>query len=172
MPRRLIALCCVLVAGLCACRAGGDTATPDPVTTDFSCQADIRYRDMSIKGTLSRSNAGTLTLSFSQPDTLKGVSAQWTGDTVRATLHGLSFDLSPDTLPAGALGSVLIDALDAAVRAPTAGTLCDEGLRWEGSGKNGAITMLCDSQDGSLLSLEMPAVPLSASFTGFEKTVT
>ena len=141
MPRRLIALCCVLVAGLCACRAGGDTATPDPVTTDFSCQADIRYRDMS-------------------------------GDTVRATLHGLSFDLSPDTLPAGALGSVLIDALDAAVRAPTAGTLCDEGLRWEGSGKNGAITMLCDSQDGSLLSLEMPAVPLSASFTGFEKTVT
>lgn len=111
-----------------------------------------------------------MALTFSQPDTLKGITAQWNGDKVQASLYGLSFDLSPDTLPAGALGSVLTDALDAVLRAPTAGRLTEEGFCWEGTGQNGAITVLSDPQDGSLLSLEIPSVPLSATFDGFERT--
>lgn len=171
MTRRLAALGCCLVLFLSACRSGGGDAPPDPITTDFSCEADIQYRDMQVKGTLSRSSAGTLSLTFSEPDTLKGITAQWNGDTVKASLYGLSFDLSPDTLPAGALGSVLTDALDAVLRTPAAGTLTEEGFCWEGSGQNGSIEVLSDPEDGSLLSLEIPSVPLTASFEGFKKTV-
>ena len=125
---------------------------------------------MTLKGTLTRTTAGTLSMTFSEPDTLKGVTAEWNGETVRASLYGLSFDLSPSTLPAGALGKVLTDALDAALRSPKDGALTEEGWRWEGTGQNGTVTILSDPDDGSLLSMEVPSVPLTASFSSFKKS--
>lgn len=161
---------CVLI-GLSACgTASGGSSSSNPVVSDFSCEADIRYQDMNLKGTLSRTTAGTLAMTFSEPETLKGITAEWNGETVSASLYGLSFDLSPDTLPTGALGKVLTDALDAALRAPGDGTLTEDGLRWEGTGQNGTITILSDPDDGSLLSMEVPSIPLTASFSDFTKS--
>lgn len=163
---------CALI-GLSACgTAGGGSSSSDPVVSDFSCEADIHYQDMNLKGTLSRTTAGTLAMTFSEPETLKGITAEWNGDTVSASLYGLSFDLSPDTLPAGALGKVLTDALDTALRSPDDGTLTEEGWRWEGSGQNGTVTILSDPDDGSLLSMEVPSVPLTATFSGFTQSGT
>lgn len=165
----IFASCALL--GLCACgSAGGGSSSSDPVVSDFSCEADIHYQDMTLKGTLTRTTAGTLSMTFSEPDTLKGVTAEWNGETVRASLYGLSFDLSPSTLPAGALGKVLTDALDAALRSPKDGALTEEGWRWEGTGQNGTVTILSDPDDGSLLSMEVPSVPLTASFSSFKKS--
>lgn len=172
MARRLAGVCCgLLLLLLSACTAASQEPSP-PVTTGFSCRADIRYKDMELTGTLSRSTAGTLQLTFSAPDTLDGVTVEWQGDRVTASLYGLSFDLSPDTLPAGALGAALTGALDAVWRAPGEGTLTDQGWRWEGSGENGGVILLADPADGSLLSMEMPAIPLSVSFADFELTPT
>ena len=173
MARRWAVFCCcvMLMASGCRSAGGGDTVS-EPVTTDFSCEADIRYRDMELKGTLSRSAAGTLALTFAKPDTLKGVTVQWDGEAVKASLYGLSFDLSPDVLPAGAVGNLMTDALDAVLRAPTTGTATENGVRWEGTGQNGDIALLWDPTDGSLLSLDIPTVPLAATFDGFQSTVT
>lgn len=171
MARRLVLLCCCIWLTLSGCQATTEETKP-PVTTGFSCEADIRYKDMELTGRLSRSTAGTMQLTFSAPDTLKGVTVEWQGDTVTASLYGLAFELSPDTLPAGALGKVLTDALDTVWRAPEEGTLTDAGWRWEGSAQNRSVTLLADPADGSLLSLEMAAIPLSVSFRNFETTPT
>lgn len=169
LRRGLCAMLGFCLTFTCACHSQGADSS-SPVTTGFSCEADIRYQDMSLQGSLSRSSAGTLSITFSQPETLNGVTVEWTGETVKASLHGLSFELPPDALPAGALGGVLTDALDAALRTPTEGRLTQEGWQWEGTGQSGEITILSDPADGYLLSLEVPEIPLSVSFSNFEQT--
>ena len=139
MRRWLTWCCCGWLIWLTGCQAVTDENAA-PVTTGFSCEAAIRYKDMDITGLLTRSGAGTLSLEF----------------------------LSPDTLPASALGSALTEALDAAFLAPEQGQLTEEGFRWEGVGPNGTMVLLTDPEDGSLRSLSLPQIPLTVSFSRFK----
>ena len=167
MRRWLVWCCCGWLIWLTGCQAVTDENAA-PVTTGFSCEAAIRYKDMDITGLLTRSGAGTLSLEFLSPDTLKGIVATWDGEKVTASLYGMSIDLPPDTLPASALGSALTEALDAAFLAPEQGQLTEEGFRWEGVGPNGTMVLLTDPEDGSLRSLSLPQIPLTVSFSRFK----
>jgi hypothetical protein len=168
--KRWLALAIVWLTFLTGCRGAPPSAVDAPVTDGFTCEADITYKDTRLAGTLSRAGAGTLKLAFSAPDTLKGITVEWQGDAVTASLYGLSFSLSEQALPAGALGRVLIDALDAASRSSDGVRITGAALTWTGAGQNGAVTLTADPADGRLLSLEMPGVPLKATFSGFHTT--
>lgn len=95
MFRRLSAVCAVLACFVllltsCSPGAAGHTA---PTFTGFSCKADIAYRDMTVKGRLSRVSAGTLTLEIEEPATLSGMKLSWDGEQVRVNMLGLSVEL-------------------------------------------------------------------------------
>lgn len=89
-------------------RKGGGAETP--VTTGFECDADLTYRDMQVKGHLTRLTTGTLTLDIDEPETLKGMTMQWDGETVSVKMYGLSFGLDPAAVPETALGRSLLAA--------------------------------------------------------------
>ena len=70
---------------------------------------------MQVKGHLTRLTTGTLSLDIDEPETLKGMTMQWDGETVSVKMYGLSFGLDPAAVPETALGRSLLAALDAAL---------------------------------------------------------
>ena len=169
MFRRLSAVCAVftcLVLMLTSCSPGaaGHTA---PTFTGFSCNADIAYRDMTVKGRLSRVSAGTLTLDIEEPATLSGMTLSWDGEQVRVNMLGLSVNLDPADIPASALGSALVDTLDAALRVQDQAVLSDGVMKLEGECTAGGYTVTSDPETGALLTVSVPALELSATFADF-----
>lgn len=163
MSRRVFALCLVFSLMLVGCTP---QKPAEPVSVDFACEFQARYNDLTATGTLTRRTAGTLLLEFAEPETLAGLSAEWDGEKVTLKYWGLSYDMDPDTLPESALGEGLIAAFDAALRG--------EGERQEADGKvtvtglsgDTAYTYVYDTETGVPLSLTVPSVPLSVTFSG------
>lgn len=168
LPAVFLALFCAAVL-LCACSPQGK-APEKPVTTGFSCDVDMSYQDMQISGRLTRQSAGTLVLEFTAPESLKGLSMQWDGETITMKAGALSFGVDPSAIPESALGKGLLDALDAGYRNQQVGELTDQGLSTTGQSVNGAFEILSDPATGSLLSLKIPKLNITANFSNFELT--
>ncbi len=165
MSRRL-ALFCLSVLLLCTgCRP---KQTAEPVATDFVCTFRAEYNDLVAVGTLTRRTAGTLLLEFDKPETLNGLSAEWDGEKVTLKYLGLSYDVDPQKLPENALGEGLLSAFDTALRG--------EGERTESNGKitvnglsgNAAYTYVYDANSGAPLSLTIPSIPLTVTFSNVQ----
>ncbi len=166
MSHRLSALCLSL---LLLCTAGcRPKPSAEPVAVDFTCAFRAEYNDLTATGTLTRRTAGTLLLEFSKPETLNGLSAEWDGEKVTLKYLGLSYDVDPAKLPENALGEGLLSAFDAALR--------DEGEKQEEDGKvtvtgmsgNAEYTYVYDAKSGAPLSLTIPSIPLTVTFSDLQ----
>lgn len=140
----------------------------DPIGEGFSCSVKAVYRDMQVRGTLTREAVGTLTMSFTAPETLDGLTARWDGGDVTLTMHGMSFAMDPASVPESALGEEIIAAFDAALRGEGERTQKDGKLTVRDSGANGEYTLVFDAETGRPLSLSVPSLPLTAEFSDFK----
>ena len=166
MSRRLACLLLplTLLLCLCGCSRMGKKAVQEPVTTNFSCDVDVQYGDMTVKGHLTRSTAGTLCLEITEPATLNGMTMDWNGTDVSIKLHGLTFRVDPETLPQGALGKGLLNALDAALGIKD-GQLTETGWSTKGEVGGNAFEIFSDPQSGKMLSVSIPSMQLKATFS-------
>lgn len=168
--RRGIAGLLFLVVTLTATGCRGNTAEVAPVGNDFTCTIAAEYKDMKLAGTLVRQTTGMLKLTFTEPDSLAGVTSLWDGETVQLQLDGMSFSVDPDAVPESALGEELIAALDAAVRGEGAATRENGQLVIRGTGSNGDYVLTCDPDTGVPQTLSVPALPLTVTFSGLQRT--
>lgn len=168
MLRRPVVLFLALLIGVTAlsCAKTGKKAEK-PVTTGFSSDVNVQYGDMTVKGHIQRSTAGTMTMDVQEPETLKGLSMVWNGESVSLKLHGLSFNVNPDTVPQSALVKSVLQTLDSAMPLKEDGELTDEGLLTTGSGPAGDFTLLSDPETGNLKQLSIPSIDLVATFSNF-----
>ena len=165
MSHRLAALGLTLLMLCTGCRP---KQSAEPVAVDFMCEFRAQYNDLTATGTLTRRTAGTLLLEFSEPETLNGLSAEWDGEKVTLKYLGLSYDVDPHKLPENALGEGLLSAFDTALRG--------EGERQEEDGKvtvngfsgNAAYTYVYDATSGAPLSLSIPSIPLTVTFSNLQ----
>ena len=159
--RRLagLALCAILL--LTGCRS---QQAAEPVSHDFSCTVQAVYRELAVEGTLTRTSAGTLTLVFSEPPTLDGLTARWDGETVTLSMYGMSFSVDPAAVPESALGEELLAAFDSALRGEGEQRIENGKRIVSGNGANGAYTLVFDAASGVPLSLSVPSLPLTATF--------
>lgn len=165
MSRRILALCLVFCLLFIGCSR---KPSAEPISADFVCDFRAQYNDMTAEGTLTRRTAGTLLLEFSKPETLDGLSAEWDGEKVTLQYLGLSYDVDPDKLPESALGEGLLSAFDAVLR--------EEGTKTEQDGKvtvtgitgKAEYTYVYDSASGAPLSLSIPSVPLTVTFSNIQ----
>jgi hypothetical protein len=61
-----------------------------PISTGFECDAKIEYKDMLIKGHITRVSAGTLKMEITEPASLNGMSMEWDGETISVKLYGMT----------------------------------------------------------------------------------
>ena len=159
------ALCCLCLA-FCSCGQSGKSAQ-QPVTTDFACDVQLTYRDMNVSGHLTRYSAGTLSMDFEQPDTLSGLTMIWDGETISVKMHGLTFGVDPATVPESALGKGILDVLDTALRTDAGGQISGGQLKISGESVNGEFELISDPETGNLLSMKVPSLGITATFSNF-----
>ncbi len=135
-----------------------------PQTAELACRFTARYRDLTVAGTLARYGAGTLSLTFSEPATLKDVTAVWDGQQVTLSLYGMSFSTDPAAIPESALGQELVAVLDTAARGEGEARTDGDTLVLEGTVSGKDYALVCDGESGVPLSLSVPALPLTAQF--------
>ena len=168
-PLRLYAWMCMLLVclyALTACQSPADDPE-EPVVTGFACDLEATYGDMAVSGHISRGAAGTLTLELSEPATLDGLTMMWDGDQVTLGMHGLTFGIDPTAIEQTALGKGLLSALDAALGSHGGARTEDNTLSTKGESVSGEFELLSDPETGNLLSLRVPALALTATFSNF-----
>ena len=164
---RKIGVWSVLSAVMLAVMAGCSPVAQDaqPNTVELSCDIRATYRDLVLAGTLERHSVGTLELSFTEPETLDGLTAVWDGEDVTLEMYGLSFTADPETVPESAFGEEVIAVLDAVLSEDSYREFSgDNTLTLTGETRSGSYTLVYDGATGYPLSLTMPELPLSVEF--------
>lgn len=160
-------LLCLTAAG---CRTGGESRTDSrPITSGFSCIASAEYAGMAVRGTLTRETGGALTLAVEEPPTLRGAALTLSGDTLTVAIGSLKTTVDPGKYPKLGALPVLLSALDTASALTDGGEKTAQGLRFAGETDAGRFTLLSDPKTGNLLSLTLPDVPLTVTFSDFRR---
>lgn len=164
MKRWMQILAVIGAVALCltGCAAGGKNSHAQPVTADFSCEAEIRYRELELEAKLTRLTDGKLILGFVKPHSLSGITLGWDGTDMTMELGGMSLFLAADKVPESALIRCLLRVLAAS---HPAGTETPEGYAITGEAEGLAYVLVCDPQTGLPRSLTVPEEELTATFT-------
>lgn len=160
--RRPIAAMAATLLLLTGCANTFDKKATEPVTDGFTCQTTICYRDMELQGQLTRDTTGKMTIAFSLPKTLEGVTIGWNGTDMTMELGGMSIAVPAEQVPQGALVQRLLRLLSAD---HGKGTLTDDGYALSGEIEGDVYTLLCDKVTGLPMTLSMPSEGLEVTFT-------
>lgn len=153
-----VVLCVTMLFG-CG-KSRDDEVTP--VTAGFTCEVSIAYRDMALKGQLSRVQDGRLLVTLSEPPSLSGMAISWDGEEMAMELGGLRVPVNAENVPQGALIKSLLTVLTAA---PTAGEITDEGYVVQGEADGKTYAIVCAPDTGLIRSLSVPDDGLTVTFS-------
>lgn len=161
--RLLAVLCTVLMLAGC-----GAPSTASPVTDGFTCRAAMQYGDMAVEGDLTCTREGGVSLTFTLPPSLQGITLAFDSAGMAMELGGMHLTVPTDAVPQGALVRCLASVL---ASAHPAGVLTEEGYVIRGEAEGVGYTLVCDPTTGLPLSLSVPTQNLEAVFTDVTATV-
>ena len=165
MKRFFGRLMAVTAVFLCLCGCGKETAI-QPITDGFTARATIQYKGMDVEGQLSCSADGRVTMVFSQPRTLDGVTLGWNGSEMQMQLGGMTIAVSEDSMPDGGMIRCLTQVLASAE--PKKSKKSGETYVINGEVNDTAFTIVCDAATGLPKSLSVPDEELEATFSQVE----
>ena len=156
-------VCTAAVVALMLCVSGCTGDKPAETVTDgFTCRVAAAYREMNVEGDLVCADDGDLSLTFTLPKSLQGVTLGWDGEEITLSLGEMTMDMPADSVPQ----SALIRCLSRVLTAPHGdGTDTEDGYRVTGEVEDTAYTIVFDSATGLPLSLSVPDEELEATFT-------
>lgn len=163
MKRFFGILMAVATAMLCLCGCGEKKTAIQPITDGFTAQAKIRYKEMDVQGQFTCSTDGRVTMVFSQPSSLDGVTLGWTGTQMQMQLGGMAIAVAEDSMPDGGLIRCLVQVLSSVEPKKGKQDGTDYVIKGEAEGK--AYTLICDAGTGLPKSLSVPEEKLTAEFS-------
>ena len=152
-------LCVCLCLALCGCRA---TEAP-PETSAFSATVTLTAGDFTATATVRRAGIGQLQLDCTAPPSLAGFSVLQNGETVTLSKNGVSFAVSPDSMPQAALFLRLCRVLDDVAL----GNVNPQDGRVQGVCETTPYTLTFDEKTGELVALYLPNEEISVVFSDF-----
>ena len=162
MKRFFGRLAIATAALLCLCGCGKQT-TIDPITDGFTAQAAIQYKGMDVQGQFSCSTDGRVTMTFSQPKSLDGVTLGWNGNEMQMRLGGMTITVAEDSMPDGGLIRCLTRVLSTVE--PKQGKKDGADYVISGDAEGTAYTLVCDATTGLPKTLSVPDEELTATFS-------
>ena len=164
--KRFFGILLVVSILLCLCGCGKKT-TIEPITDGFTAQATIRYKEMDVKGQFSCSSDGRVTMVFTEPKSLDGVTLGWTGTQMQMQLGGMSIAVKEDSMPDGGLIRCLVQVLSHVESKKGKQDGTDYVI--SGTAEDKAYTLVCNAETGLPKSLSVPDEDLTAEFTQVTK---
>ena len=153
-----------------ACSSGPDEATSPLAERSgyFDTTANITYRELSATARITRDSPRSCIVTFTSPESLSGITFVFWGDRVDLNYGMLSFTFDPNSVPGGAIASVMVNAVNSALSGK--GLIVehtDGSLTLSGRLESGDFLLRLDGGDGSLLTLSIPEQELEIEFLGF-----
>ena len=161
--KRVFGILLVSVTVLLCLSGCGKKTTIEPITDGFTAQATIRYKEMDVKGQFTCSTDGRVTMVFTEPKSLDGVTLGWTGTQMQMQLGGMAIAVAEDSMPDGGLIRCLVEVLSNVE--PKKGKQDGEDYVISGEAEGKAYTLVCDAETGLPKSLSVPDENLTATFT-------
>ena len=161
--KRIFGILLVLVTVLLCLSGCGKKTTIEPITDGFTAQATIRYKEMDVKGQFTCSTDGRVTMVFTEPKSLDGVTLGWTGTQMQMQLGGMAIAVAEDSMPDGGLIRCLVEVLSNVE--PKQGKQDGKDYVISGEAEGKAYTLVCDAETGLPKSLSVPDENLTATFT-------
>lgn len=133
-----------------------------PITDGFTCNVAITYHQTELDGTLSRTADGKLSVSFSKPATLSGMTVNWDGEEMTLQLGSLNVPVNAQNVPQGALIKRLLSVLTVQTED---GELTEQGYTVSGDIDGLAYTVVYDAESGLIRSVSAPNEDLQVVFS-------
>ena len=161
--KRVFGILLVLVTAFLCLSGCGKKTTIEPITDGFTAQATIRYKEMDVKGQFTCSTDGRVTMVFTEPKSLDGVTLGWTGTQMQMQLGGMAIAVAEDSMPDGGLIRCLVEVLSHVE--PKKGKQDGKDYVISGEAEGKAYTLVCDAETGLPKSLSVPDQNLTATFS-------
>ena len=155
---KTVAVLAAVTLTLCGCQK----PAPQPNTDGFTCRATVRYREMDVEGTLTCTEDGKMTLDFTLPKSLYGVTLGFDGNEMTMGLGGMDLAVPTEQIPQSALLVCLLRILSAS---HPEGSETEEGLVIRGEAEQVPYVLVCDPASGLPRSLSVPDEELEAVFS-------
>ncbi len=169
----ITALCAALLIGmLFACRGskGGAELPPVDWEKSFTAKADIHFGDIEATATINRIGDGVCDITLISPQALNGMKFQYNGNDIEISYLGMSVTMDDDSMLANAMTAAIVKAVDTAARGSGISMKkSGKAILLEGENENGSFSLTFDKENGSLLSLIVPALDLECTFGKSEK---
>ena len=158
---------CLLLTSCTPAPSGGEFSPK--LDESYSVQAEMDYADgLSAQLSLTRYGDQLWEAAFTEPASLAGVVLTFDGGAVSASYKGLEFTVPKSALAAKNMLLYVTDALNAAAAAEQLPCAPQDDGSWvcAGDSDGGAYT-LSFSADGLPLGFDLPAQPLTLSFSAY-----
>lgn len=158
---------CLLLTSCSPAQSGGDFSPQ--LDESYAVQAEMEYAEgLSAQLSLTRYGSELWEAAFTEPASLAGVVLTFDGNTVSASYKGLEFTVPKSALAAKNMLLYITDALNAAAAADQLPCSRLEDGSWVCSGdSDGGCYSLSFAENGQPLRFELPAQPLTVSFSAY-----
>lgn len=143
--------------------------TPVAMKSLYSISADVKLGDFEATVGLNRLGNGVWDISFLKPDNINGLGVSYQEENMKVTYKGLSFSIPREDIPIKSIVTNLTSILDNV----SLGTKVDfrkDGDKVIAKGKtdSGSYKVTFDEKTGSITSLELGDINLTANFSDYK----
>lgn len=164
----IIPLVAALIVGIffaCGRSTKVEEIPPADWTKSFTAKADIRFGDLNAVASVNRIGDGICDITLISPQALNGMKFQYNGSDISISYLGMNVSLNEDGLLANAMTAAIVKAVDTAARGSgISAKKKGKAILLNGTNDTGEFTLRMDKENGSLLSLEIPAIDLECTF--------
>lgn len=168
--KKALSACFLFILILCGCAGALPPASPPQPTIPVGFEGDCNVvcRDMEIQAHISRPNAQSCLITVTAPESLNGVTVDYTGGALSLTYGIIKQTLDIKKIPQAAFAPAVIHALDEIAGFQPENALLENGnYILNIASEYGDITAVLDGETGAIKTVEIPSQEVKITFTSF-----
>lgn len=153
----------VLLMFLCSCKKQVEFEVKK---SGFSCDSNVTYNETELKAKLFVGENGYFCAEITEPEVLRGMKCEWSGDTVTVSYLGIKKDIDPESIPYFNYAKLIRDILSG-LAGNVVATATNDSFTYNGTGKYGDYQIVFRA-DGFPIKLSLPSASLVVTFSNFQ----
>lgn len=165
IPLLFFCLSVILTAfSMCGC-SQSDGFSPPKIKSDFSSQAQIEYNGISISADVNALKENTVSITITEPPTLKGLSYRFTDSTLKMGYNGLDCTADEIFIPSDGFAGCLYKILTSISKNDfTFDKQQDEISQFHGKTGETEYSFTADNQTGRILGITASKPDMTVNF--------
>lgn len=144
-------------------------AEPISMGSNFSVNCDAEYDGFKASMYITRLGADGWEVTFTSPETLKGLAVSYENENTKVSYKGLTFSVPREDVPVNALVTNITGAMNNMGKKNNVEFTKKNGIvTAKGNIDSGNYVLKCNQKDGAPMCLEIKKIKLKADFSDFK----